>query len=441
MRKGIMSLEAIHFQDSSFFTDLTKAVSECWAESGRGTPYLDAIKSASAKKILKVIKEHTNLTVVYSTRYVNMGPAIMPVMVNPNHVFYPDWYRNDADFMEYLNDFAAKSRNTVLEASVDLKNSRVSGFFATEQNELIIPTLFLTCGIFEGANLTAAEAAAIIIHEVGHPFTFMEFVTRVNSGNQVLAYLNSKRLRDSPDQFKVVIANLSKSFGLSREQALALEKAKTTEDTAVMVMAIVEEKARSELGINLYDATAKEQLADQFAARHGAGIALLSASEKSGGLQAHGRLQRYSWLREAAYATLILGVCSIGGAFGMAIGSIYLALLSLSVFQEGDAEEHERANAYDNTESRPARIKHDLIERLKDRELTNAERTQLTDAVASIDKLIEEKKRFPSLSRHVALLLHSSRRKAYNFELLQKQLEAIAANHLFVQSAKLQTLV
>ena len=435
MRKGIMSLEAIHFQSSSFFADLTKAISECWSENGQGSAYKDVIKSASAKKILKVIKEHTNLTVEYSTRYIDAGPAIMPAMIRPDHVFYQDWYRTDAEFLDYFNDFAAKSRNKVLEASVDLKNSKVGGFFAEEKNELMLPTDFLAYGSFYGFSITASEAAAVVLHEIGHAFTFMEFLTRIHSGNQVLAYLNAKRLNLEPEQFKVVVANISSSFGMSKEQAAAIERAKNDEETAVLLMAINESKTRSELGINLYDATSCEQLADQFAARHGAGKELLSVLDKVGGLEVYENRHQYGWMVDILTGTAVIACGLLLGGAWAAVAGLYSAGMILSVVFA------DQPNLYDNAEHRPTRIKNDLIERLKDRELTNDERKGLIEIIEIIDKVIAAKKGFPNLSQHIALLLRSSYRKAYNFEILQKQLEAIASNHLFVQSAKLQTLV
>lgn len=434
MRKGILSLEAIHFQTSGFFEELKKAFEESWAENGSVHNYKEAIESASAKKILEIIKRHTNLTMVYSTRYPDNGPAIIPASIRPDHVFHNEQLHKDSEFLSYFSTFAQKSKNKVLTGSVDLKNAKVHGFFAEEVNELLLPTDFLCRGSFYGTRMTPGEAAAVVLHEVGHGFTFMEFVTRINSANQVLAYLSDRRLNTTPDHFQVVVANVSKAFGLTKEQQAALEKAKDDKETAVLLLAMNDEKTRSELGVSMYDSVSAEQLADQFATRFGAGPDLIEILDRVGGLEVWRNRTRYGWVIDAFFVAVCGLAITVPGGIGL-LGCYYLILFTLDVAFTGSF-----GDTYDNAEHRPARVMQDMVEKLKDKELTSDERKSLIEAVENLQKLIETKKEFPDLAQYVALLLKSSYRKSYNYEILQKQLEAIASNHLFVKSAKLRTI-
>lgn len=435
MGKGIFNfgLEAIHFQTTSFFEDLKKAIEHCWSELGGEHNYNVVIKSASAKHLLEVIKQHTNLTLTFCTRYPDAGPAIIPASIRSDHVFHNEYLRRDAEFLSFFSDFARKSKGKVLEASVDLKNAKVGGFFAEEVNELLLPTEFLTSASFYGTSMSSGEAAAVILHEVGHAFTFMEFVSRINSTNQVLAYLSDRRLNTTPEQYTVVLANVSKAFGLTKEQQESLEKAKDAKDTAVLLLAMNEEKTRSELGVSMYDSVAAEQLADQFATRFGAGMDLIKILDRIGGLESYRNKTKYGWTVDLLYVAIGV-LATMVPAVGI-YAVFYLMLMILNVIFYG-----KYPNVYDSGEYRPARVMQDMIERLKDKGLTPDERKELIEAIESLKKLVDSKKDYPDLSQHIALLLKSSYRKSYNYEILQKQLENIANNQLFVKSAKLRTL-
>lgn len=437
MRPRILtqSMEAIAFQSTKFFTELIQGFEALWAQK-YNLPYSKLIATPEAKALLECAKRHTKMTFFYSTRYENAGPAIISAPLNPNHIFFSEEMRGSHWFMDHFKEIYGKTRKEAVFGSVNLKEACVGGFFEEVGNELLLPTAMLASGKCYGEILTAEEAAAITLHEFGHAFTFFEYSSRLATGNQVLAYLSSKLSASDPQEYRVALVNADAVMNYTAEQRAVLEKAKDSKELAVLSVAVVEEKMRAELGINFYDITSCEQLADQFANRLGAGLALASALEKIGGLEAFlGSRNKYSIVGQIVTHVLVLFSPFYIGGLGVLFAIGMFVSLLLGVLIRGMPW-----YPYDDSVYRPIRIRQDMIERLKDRAITKEEKTRLVGNIEALDKLIATKSEYPALDHYLAILLKSSYRKAHDLELLQKQLESLASNSLFVKASKLETI-
>lgn len=431
--KGVMALEAIAFQNDELFDEVTKCFKMAW-DAGRGYhTYKDMCNSDAIKKMLAAIHKRTGVNLIMCMRYPDDGPAIIPHAINPNHVFYDDSLKGHPELLDHFRELAKQTKGEVVTGSVDLKNARVTGFFTDVEHELLLPTSMMMNGYLYGTPITAEEAAAIVLHELGHAFTYFEMMTRTARGNCVLGYL-AQQQAGGVDKYKVAVATAGRALGLTKKQEEALEKAKSKEDTMVMVLAFNGDVARSELGYDLYDATSCEQMADQFATRMGAGMHLITALEKIGGLEQWKNRHKHTWILELLLYTAILAGGFAAGGIILAYAVFWTSLnLLLPVLF---------ANIgwiYDDAEFRPARVMNELVDRLKDRELTSNERTALIENITQLKQIVADKKGYDSLADYLKLLRPSYRRNR-DSELLQKQLEALAANHLFVHAAKLQSL-
>lgn len=437
MRNRVLvpALEAIHFQSTKFFEELTDCFKALWEQKYK-LSYQKLIETPEAQAILECCSRHTKMKVSFSKRYENEGPAIISAPLNPNHIFFFDSARDSRWFADHFVETYGKLRKEAVFGSVDLTNAKVGGYFTEVENELLLPTGFLSSGRCYGVSLTAEECAAITLHEFGHAFTFFEFTARLSTGNQVLAYLSTKLSGGNAEQFNVALVDASRVMNYTQEQQEALKKAKTPAELAVISIAAIQENIRAELGVNMYDATSCEQLADQFATRLGAGPYLVTALEKIGGLEAfYGHATRFGVYGEIIRLLLLTLVAVVAGPMGWVVAGFNYVLLLLNVAFLG-----EPIFNYDNSEFRPKRIKQDLIERLKDRQLTPAEKKATLAQIEVIDKILENKHEYNTLNHYVAILLKSSYRKAYNYEVMQKQLEALANNNLFVKATKLETI-
>ena len=430
-RIGVMSMEAISFQDGKLFEEIKDCLRQAFDESRPYMGYKDACELAGIKRMLEVIHKRTGVKLVMCTRYPNEGPAVIPRAINPNHIFYDEETRVHPEIMDHFKQVSKLAKNELVYCTVNLKEAKVTGFLAEVEHELLLPTEFMKNGRFYGVQLTVAECAAIVLHELGHPFTFFEMMLRTSKGNQVLSYLVQKQTQ-APEEYKVAVLAVGDMLRLNEKQKEMLEKAKDEKDLSVLVLAFNNDKARTELGFDLYDATSCEQMADQFATRMGAGMELITALDKVGGLEQWKNRHRLTFLLELSLyifsGFLVLASLEAAFIFGFLTLGYVLAFFFANV---GDI--------YDDAEFRPKRVMHEMIDRLKDREITKEERESLLHCIDYLKRLSEDKKGYNTVADYVKLLRPSYRRNR-DSELLQKQLEALSANHLFVQAAKLQSL-
>jgi uncharacterized membrane protein len=429
-------MESIDFQGNGFFNDLVKAVETCHKNCFGAKNYAEFIGTPEAEHLLSVVKKHTGITLFYTTRYEEYGPAIIPAQIKEGHVFTEDGMRDHPEIMNMISSTHGKNRSKVVSGSVNLKEAKVYGFFADQPNELLMPMASLTQLSLWGTEMTAEEIAAILMHEIGHAFTFFEFLTRTSRTNQVLAYLSQKRTTGNPEEIKSALAFVSKTVGMTKDQEKAIENAKSDEETAVLLMTIGGEKMRSELGVDFYDSTACEQLADQFACRMGCGHHVIFALEKLGGLEVYNaHKSKWGYLIEGFWYTCLISSLFLTSGFILALGVVHILLIGLEI---GFAEHLKPI--YDNGEYRPKRIMQDMIERLKDRTITQDEKVSLVENIERLKIIVATKDATPSILEYIKLLVNSSYKKAINYEVLQKQLETLASNSLYTQAAKLQLL-
>lgn len=408
-----LALEMIHFQSDKFFGDLVTALTALRAEAAS-----QMAKSDAAANLLKVIKRHTNLSVSLSFSEQEEAAILVP-HIDRNHPVLQNWVREYIDVKTGQKLLA--TGGGVARGSVDLKAGRVSGVWAETS-----AVLYLAPTIVQGKKyeFTLEELAAVVLHEIGHYFTYCEYISRMVATNQALAQL-SKALDGSagPDEREIVLMSVKESLKLKDLNAKELaqsEQAKVVE--TVVVTAIVRE-TRSELGANIYDDKTWEYLADQYAARYGAGRHLIFALDKltrSGNSRSY--RSTFSFLFYEALKT-VLTICPITWAIGM-----------LLVIADSDGTFHEEP------EARAKRIRNQLVERLKDQKLSGEMVQRLTTDLEAVDEIlskVEDRRQFFGV---IGDALFRSSRRNWNQTKLQKQLEDLAASDLFVHAAKFKQL-
>lgn len=426
MRKGLLGLEAIGFQDGAFFKELTEIIEKMLQENKGIRRHVELIETAGAKAVLACIKKHTNITLTYGG---SGGPAIISAPLRNDHIFYDKFLSEHPEIIDLVVKNSKKIKKSSF-ASVDLANSKVDGYFAEVESTLFMPEEFFSTEFRSVySKLTAREWAAIVSHELGHAFTFFEFAIRYASTNEVLAYLSLKN-SEGAQAYKVAVKVAANVFKLNEKELQVLEEAKSQEDVAVLLLSIQDRKTRAELGCSWYDQTSCEQLADQFATRHGAGLDLITGLDKIGGLRNQGKF--------SLYFSIVKFVLGLAGAIllpGGLLTLFFIVLTALNTWAHATVADH-----YDNAEFRPKRVMQDLVEKIKNSELPKEEVKALLVQIDQLEVIVGQKTDVPQLYHYLALLTSSSYRKSYSLEILQKQLESIASNPLFVSAAKLKTL-
>ena len=436
MRKGIMSLESIQFQNGELFKALTECVKKV-RESGRSDIRDPGFfLSEEGNGIVKTIKFYTNLSVTLLNGQ-NSGPYVLFPMLGANSMLLGNDHRksllacaNLFDSAGCVRDIMSSLQKDIVHGSVNLKNSTVDGVYAEFNSQLFMPPSMFV----KGSPFCDEEAAAAMLHELGHVFTFMEFVTRTVSTNQVLAGMVRAMDKTIPeDQRTTIFARGIDIMRMNSAQQAALLNAKSQKEVGFVVLDAAVQLSVSELGASVYDVNDCEQLADQFAARHGAGRYFVTAVDKYmkiGGWRirtaadwrasAIGQINLYSRMVFCTLATL---------------GTIWLYVLFAKLTAPDKAN-----NKYDNEKSRFLRVKHDNVERLKDKTIGADEKKTLLADNEVIDEVAKYYEDNLSFIEKLSYFFSPTYRNAHKYEVLQKELEGIAFNDLFSSAAKFSTI-
>ena len=186
--------ELIAYQTDGFKDRLIALFEELYKES---TPYEAQASKACAEIQSQLFKRFgLKISLVVYTEHPPMG---LPIMANPNHVLstlqVSDLYVDEeTSFLKVLNQSAKPS------GTIDLKKAKVDGAFS----KLDMPLMFSFDFIKDA--FSPGEAAAVLLHEVGHCFLAFEFMFRTYRASQLLAALHQvKSGRDTTLRYEYAI--------------------------------------------------------------------------------------------------------------------------------------------------------------------------------------------------------------------------------------------
>lgn len=408
---GRLVKESIAFQNTTFFDELTLAFDEV-----KNLKETDVGDSEPIYRISKIIKNHTNLNITIDAEN-DYPPCIDIPNIDRNNPLINAAQRaivNSTDGLTMI-----ESSNEVLHGTVNIKTAKVSGVFSDIKAKMYLGKAFI-----QGNKYSSQELAAITLHEVGHLFTYFEFITRTVRTNQVLAGL-SKILDGSENQEKREVALLSakKALKLDKLDLSQLKDVNTKTTQVVLIDALVKE-TRTELGYNLFAESSWEYLCDQFSARHGAGVHLATALSKIYKSQ-----YNISYRSLAVYlAVEMIKVILISNlAF---LGILFLVVMFDS--QDG--------GGYDLPSARLKRIRDQATQYLKNKQISDVERRRILDEIESIDKLLAEMTNRKQLFTYIHEFFSKRTRDERAYRKLQYDLEDIAMNDLYVKAAEFKLM-
>lgn len=375
-----------------------------------------------------ILNHHFNVKM--SVVFADFGPAIRIFDEYVNSSLIRNDYRHFYLEQEKFVDRFVRQSPTGIKAGVNIMTAKVSGLFAELPSTLYYATYLFERGKMPGKfAMTPEEHAAVVLHEVGHFFTYCEAFSTTVTTNYALTAMD-RELTGTYDvaQREVIISNMKKKLDLTQLDAKALAG---QSDKKIIEVAVVTEqaiKSRSELGISIYDHTASEFLADQFCTRMGAGRSLVTGLDKIHRFYGPG----YAYMGTTGFVfnqIITLIVCTIPG-----IGWLYALCVLFGATDEGGD------NTYDTNEARFRRIRQDMISRLKDRKISDGEKLMLLDDLKSIDEVLEYVHDKRSIFTTIGDFIVPAYRRYRNTMELQKQLERIGNNNLFLRSAELSVL-
>jgi hypothetical protein len=432
----IPATESIDFQDPTFFRDLVQAFDDL-----RKVPKADLEKPETHAVLAAVIKDHTKMKARFEIGW--FGPAVEIPDLTKNHALLTaDFQRHfeEKDGIKLITTAGAPTRG-----SVSLKKGIVTGAFCDLEPLYYLPTELFTSKIF-----SSEECAAMMLHEVGHVFVLLEFVTRVVRTNQVLAGI-SRALDNTAGakEREVVLTTAKHALNLKELDVEATAKA-NRKVIEVVVLGAAVKQAESEIGSNIYDENNFEYLADQFAARHGSGRHLVTALDKiyrmnldiamkSKSSYIYGEAVKISLLVLSVAGMIVAPALALSLTAALTVSAILghgLILFALLVTVDSDVSPD-----YDRPMARMKRVRNQLVESIKDKKLPPERGRQILEDIAAIDKILEGVKDQTQVMGIIAEYLIPSVKERISAERLQQELEGLAANDLFTRSAELRTLI
>lgn len=410
---------------SGFHEDLTLAIEYCRANTNRKTFY----KSQEAKdKITNVIKKYTGMSVRISSEYGSF--AMMPPDVNKNHTLVDGWQR------EYYNNKELKRFRGKMKSMVDIKEFRVSGDFANVTISLFIdPHLFFNDQLF-----TSAQISAILLHEVGHMFSYFALSADTYSINiPLLGTLNRLAKTESTEQIEIILKEHNTlDTTLTKVSPSELSK----KDKKVIVTAIISNQIQDTTTIMKhrdYEEVNTESLADKFAVRCGAGADLAMALDIL--MQLHG--SRYRSMFNLVLFELNLVFILIMLGFLTATTGIFILPMFIYVpifFGVLNAASNAGDGTYDKEINRFTRMREDMISMLKNPDINESVTRRIRYDIQVVDSVLKNYRDNKSLIGLMVDLILPSKRRLMSQTEMYRELENLSANDLFVAAYDLKNL-
>ena len=304
------------------------------------------------------------------------------------YVFTPDLNRNhvlhDKIRTMVYEETDAKpflEKKGFLSGSVNLKKGTVSGDYTKVEANVYVGIGLLS----QGSWCTIKELVAGVLHELGHFFSYLELLGRFIRTNYLLDEFVSKMLKvETKEQRTVLLTELEEITKTKIAKKAEIEAiARTSDAYGVLVLTQAAKASVYELGVNVYDVRAWEQLADNYAARHGYARHLAIFLDKM--YRTHGDNRWYTptyrvfceITKVFCWMLPLYAIPTVGFALGY-------GLLTSLMLGNPCAEE------YDPPDKRFIKLKQQTIDALKDRSLSKAHKIKYLEDYETIDKLIND---------------------------------------------------
>lgn len=429
------ALEMIAHQTDGYAEKLVAAFAELLKINNRA----DAQKSAACKTIIDLTSKRfkMNLNFLVDTEY---PPCCFPIMANMSHVLssfqLPVIINDSFDAFNAVVKDPGKFKGTI-----DLKNATLGGDYSKVEMVVHMDHYF-TLGTFN-----AREAAAVFLHEIGHCFLGLEFTYRTARVSQLLGTLHQAKTNRTQDMTYThlvdICAKRLASEGListpkELENVVAL---KSHEATVTYTYSTVWRKLGSDFGSHAQTGPNFEALADNFAVRFGLGDAIVTGLSKLLPGQNEGLAASLTYVASTVMPVAFTGMLLLSFGAPLVIAAAVASAFGLLLICCGGHSDlgFQQTNVYNTTINRYKRIRVGVIDALKDRNISQKARDEMLRQVAVIDKIVAGKTDVGNLYETLANLVFSYRRDAKNAFELERNLEALTSNNLFLGASALKS--
>ncbi len=440
-----LAAELIKFQDGNFgksIEDILNKIREIILGDGTTMDHSDYVYKITKDKKSNLYTLGQKLSVMIATRtgikniinYDSMCPgAVMIFPFNRNHTLLKDYFRDKYHLPGEI-EILRKSLNK--KGTVDLEKGTIGGIFSEYEHEIFLD-LYLNFALID---LTVEECTAILMHELGHAFTYYELSDRLNTTNMMLSELdeNIRNGNDTPSKREYIFKEISGSLNLSNDEFVDLINEKNKVIMGRKLFSLYVRGVKSLRDTHKYDETSSEYLADNFAVKQGYGRYLLTGLDKLyvGSAEKSNAVYYLSNTFDSLFNFVLMPVMLISsiGTFVFPV----LAFFAVVNFLSNDL--FIKDMTYDELKTRYERIRFTLVGKLKDSKLSKTKIKDTLDDLEIIDKIISETRNYETLfSKFVNFILPGGRKVRDRIS-MDNKLENLANNDLYVFSAKLKTM-
>nr|DAS75674.1 MAG TPA: peptidase [Caudoviricetes sp.] len=306
---------------------------------------------------------------------------------------------------------------------MDYKKAKVSGIFSQ-----IPATVKVTKGALK--EIEPEELAAIMLHEIGHIWTFFEFLGIYSFRNAIIQNTVKEFLDvKAPEEKIKIIIDKNNYWNLKIPEELPTKM--NDDDCTKVIIGSYMRNFTQDAGYVEYNNNTSEVIADQFATRFGAGKYIVTGLNRFlGNREGSENISQNLWLA-TALAVSILSITaspliSVIGVLGM-LGAWMDAGRSMGW-------------TYDNDKDRYKRVRNEVVGRLKDPKISDELRVRVLADIKTIDAIESKVSVHEHIGHHIRRFFSKSFREMENKRIYQQQVEALLANNLYVQGNELKTL-
>lgn len=417
MNIGVPSLEFMEFQNDSFFKDLTTAIGLIRTYEKPTTKVV--FESGLETLINRRLKTKIELQVRDTPTL--MAYAALPDL-NKTHPFMAIFGVSETDAQ--LGRFVANIDQTLRRiGTVNIEQGEVSGVFSE-----IPVTVAISSGFFN-SRASDAEIAAVILHEVGHVFTYFYYILHGTIGGFISTAIATAAAGAKGDsERKVLFEKGARAMGIDNVGVSTLLHQTPDQISEVFQSLYVNEtmnRLRTQTGYGLYELKCCEQLADVFATRYGAGLALASGLFYLEKVHQQPR-SRAMYVASMACATVQKLLSPITSAQIPGTNPLILLLTG------------EEVSPYDSFPDRIKLIKQQMIEALKVKGLDEGDRKKFINDAEEIDRILKTVEYQPTFFKRIRNVIFPRNKRKLNALELQKTIEDMMYNETFIQAAKLK---
>lgn len=432
-RSRTLALEMIEIQDASFGKRLEEQISSIKTKIDDKVyvTKADVVNAKEVKTLETIVMSRLGLKVnLITTSHI---AAAIPLYMNKQHVFLNKYTRGNFSDKEQ-DKFIKDNQHKV--GYVDTKNAKISGMFSEYNNKLYMNFLSLV----KNYNMSPGGMTAIMLHELGHPFTAIEYSDRLESNNQILANVAKEVLVKDKETDLIFVYNELKKLDPELKKDTS-DKIVTGNRTiaGVKLFKLMFSKISSQTPTGKYDDTSSEQMADNFATRFGYGRELITALDILHKTHYDASLFKSIRVMTTTLTTFLtvmraVALISVIGT-SLPLGIIMVSIFLLNLRADGDGH---REMTYDDVKDRYKRIRNEAVNGLKNSNLAKDESKYLLDSIALTDDMIKSSVKYRTPIAKLSNVLFSSNRKAIKDIEEQQLLEDLAHNDLYTASAKLK---